>query len=222
MLLLHISADVTFIYHKRQTSEKRANFIGIQILFGVCCLPTNACLWCNWLINLPVVILLFFIKNNLLQNKVKRCLRYRLYNNCEYQVLTSAAIQSCNIIHYMCYMNPTTWQLSLSCLILLKEYDRDNIKVTERFCQPRCQLVQLIVCILNVLSGTFSKSRYYAWDNVPSHCKLHSNYNQIMSYLDILCIMCHTQSVTLGTSPMPLTSKNKFGLVKVPVRFNVY
>ncbi len=32
----------------------------------------------------------------------------------------------------------------------------------------------------------------------------------------------YIQSVTLGTSPMPLTSKNKSGLVKVPVHFNVY
>ncbi len=30
------------------------------------------------------------------------------------------------------------------------------------------------------------------------------------------------QYVTLGTSPMPLTSKNKSGLMKVPVHFNVY
>ncbi len=29
-------------------------------------------------------------------------------------------------------------------------------------------------------------------------------------------------SVTLGTSPMPPTIKNKSGLVKVPVHFNVY
>ncbi len=30
------------------------------------------------------------------------------------------------------------------------------------------------------------------------------------------------QSVTLGTSPIPQSSKNKFGLVKVLVHFNVY
>ncbi len=31
-----------------------------------------------------------------------------------------------------------------------------------------------------------------------------------------------SKSVTLGTSPIPLTSKNKSGLVKIPVHFNVY
>ncbi len=30
------------------------------------------------------------------------------------------------------------------------------------------------------------------------------------------------QSVMLGTSPMPLTSKNKYELVKIPKHFNVY
>ncbi len=35
------------------------------------------------------------------------------------------------------------------------------------------------------------------------------------------CIM-DNHSVMLGISPMPLSSKNKSGLVKVPLHFNVY
>ncbi len=43
----------------------------------------------------------------------------------------------------------------------------------------------------------------------------------------LLCVVCQSdrtypQSVTLGTSSMTPTSKNKSGLVKIPVHFNVY
>ncbi len=42
----------------------------------------------------------------------------------------------------------------------------------------------------------------------------------IGSDMDFFCTVCH--SVMLDTSPMPPTSKNKSGLVKVHVHFNVY
>ncbi len=35
-------------------------------------------------------------------------------------------------------------------------------------------------------------------------------------------LVSQVQFVMLGTSPMPPTSKNKSGLLKVPVHFNVY
>ncbi len=45
--------------------------------------------------------------------------------------------------------------------------------------------------------------------------KLVSTYNDAIMHI-------YMQSVKLGTSPMPLTSKNISGLVNIPIHFNVY
>ncbi len=49
-----------------------------------------------------------------------------------------------------------------------------------------------------------------------------SEITSLKNYVSAADRRHQSQSVMLGTSPMPPTSKNKSGLVKVPVHFNVF